>query len=458
MTGQTKLSSPYPENEQFGALILLIFVSGIAGICLGLLGGFKFPQFWKFPGYTLKPVIKGIVIPPLIAMLIMGCIVRNYFGEIVIPYPQPWTGWIRGFCLCILLCRGGLQVTFKGQGLTMVFMSFVPQVCEATVVAFLAKNLFDMPLTMGYVLGYNLACISPSILVPGLMSLNDRGYAKKNNLSGTLIAAGTFDDIICIICFGICKTILLSQAGFTEESMAMSIGLLFIGNVVALLIGITLGLCGWFLKYIKNAQTRIHMKLCYCIFGAISFVIIEEYAESHDCKYIAGLFFGYTLSRVWGEEKPTKHIAWFWFFIQPCLFGTVGGSLLFSQIRASDLGNGVIIIIIGVTVRFIVVVIVTHSPKYFFKDRLFMGITWIGKATVQAAQVLCFQLKQKNIQSMKNIKSTIIMPISNRQFQFFDCYLCNYWRYFTEFPRYRTITLRLDRINRYKTMRQKLNS
>lgn len=160
----------------------------------------------------------------------------------------------------------------------------------------MGKSLFNMPLSMGYVLGYNLSCISPSIIVPGLMNLNDKGYGKKKNIAGTLIAAGTFDDIICIICFGICKTIVLNEGGFGDgESMGLAIGLLFIGNIVGLIIGIILGLFGWFLRFIKNDALRVSMKLIYCIFGAISLVIIEEYAESHDCKYIAGLFFGYTL-------------------------------------------------------------------------------------------------------------------------------------------------------------------
>lgn len=188
-----------------------------------------------------------------------------------------------------------------------------------------------MPLAMGYVLGYNLACISPSIIVPGLMSLNDRGYGRKKNIAGTLIAAGTFDDIVCIICFSICKTIVLSDAGFNSgQSMGFAIGMLFVSFIVALVVGVAMGLFGWFFNFIKNPTIRIYAKLGFCVFGAISFVIIEEYAGTKDTKYMAALFFGYTNFRVWGQDKPAKHIAWFWFFIQPCLFGTVGGSLLFS--------------------------------------------------------------------------------------------------------------------------------
>jgi NhaP-type Na+/H+ or K+/H+ antiporter len=173
-----------------------------------------------------------------------------------------------------------------------------------------------MSITNAYVLGYNLSCISPSIMVPGVMSLNERGYGRSKGIASTVIAAGTFDDIICIICFGICETISLSFGGFSEgSSLGLDIGLLFVANIVGLIIGVVFGLGGWFFKFIKNPRIRMNMKLAYCVFGAISFVIIEEYAMSHDAKYICGLFFGYTLFRVWGDEKPAKEIAWFWFFV-----------------------------------------------------------------------------------------------------------------------------------------------
>jgi solute carrier family 9B (sodium/hydrogen exchanger), member 1/2 len=71
-----------------------------------------------------------------------------------------------------------------------------------------------MPTEVAFTLGYCLPCISPSIVVPGLMKLNDSGYGRKKNIAGTLIAAGTFDDILCIIIFSICKTISLYNAGF----------------------------------------------------------------------------------------------------------------------------------------------------------------------------------------------------------------------------------------------------
>jgi len=70
-----------------------------------------------------------------------------------------------------------------------------------------------MPWSVGYVLGYTIACISPSIIVPGMMSLNDRGYGKDKNIAGTLIASGTFDDINLIIVNSICIEIAIHSAG-----------------------------------------------------------------------------------------------------------------------------------------------------------------------------------------------------------------------------------------------------
>jgi NhaP-type Na+/H+ or K+/H+ antiporter len=173
-----------------------------------------------------------------------------------------------------------------------------------------------MPLSVGYVLGYNLACISPSILVPGLMNLYDKGYAREKNIAGTLIAAGTFDDISCIIIFEICKSIALNFAGYSEgESLAWAIGKVFVQNAIGLVIGVSLGLGAWPFKFIKNNKIRIYSKLLFCIIGAMVFVIIGYEADAADAKYIAALSFGYTCFRFWGTDKPAKEIAWFWFFI-----------------------------------------------------------------------------------------------------------------------------------------------
>ena len=59
-------------------------------------------------------------------MIIMGCIARNFFGEAVVAYNNEWAQYIRSCCLALLLIRGGLQVSFSGKGILVIFMSFIP--------------------------------------------------------------------------------------------------------------------------------------------------------------------------------------------------------------------------------------------------------------------------------------------------------------------------------------------
>lgn len=87
---------------------MVIILSAILGALVGLLGGYNFPKFWKFKGYNLKPVLKVIEIPPIIGMIVMGCIVRNAFGSYMNAYPAAWAQWMRSCCLACLLVRGGL--------------------------------------------------------------------------------------------------------------------------------------------------------------------------------------------------------------------------------------------------------------------------------------------------------------------------------------------------------------
>jgi hypothetical protein len=94
---------------------------------MGLLPGYEFPKIGKFGGWKIKPLLTVISIPPLLGQIIMGAIVRNAMPDSVMkPYPASWTTWMRSCCLAILLVRGGLSVTFRGNGVIVVFLSIVP--------------------------------------------------------------------------------------------------------------------------------------------------------------------------------------------------------------------------------------------------------------------------------------------------------------------------------------------
>jgi len=84
---------------------------------------------------------------------------------------------------------------------------------------------------------------------------------------------------------------------------------------VALAIGLVLALPCWLIKFIPNKKLRVYLKLVCCVIAAMLFVILEHEASTHDASYVASLTFGYVCFRLWGDEKPSKELATFWFFL-----------------------------------------------------------------------------------------------------------------------------------------------
>ena len=83
---------------------------------------------------------------------------------------------------------------------------------EATVLALVAHGLFEMPIEVSYCLGYSMATVAGAIVVPSMLAFNDKGLGKAKGIPGTLIAASTFDNIECIIAYGIVHALAMNKA------------------------------------------------------------------------------------------------------------------------------------------------------------------------------------------------------------------------------------------------------
>ena len=121
------------------------------------------------------------------------------------------------------------------------------------------------------------------------------------------------------------------------------------------------------------------------LFFAIAAPFASDLSGFPESKFIFVIFFGYMCYRQWGEDKPEHELKLFWMFCQPFLFGTVGAAVLFSKIEPSMIAKGLLVIIMGVSARWIATFCVAFEKKYTNKERAFMAFAWIPKATVQAA-------------------------------------------------------------------------
>ena len=216
------------------ALIVVVLCASVGGIITQvLMKGINFKS-GKVGPVNIKPALTSIEIPPLVGMIIFGCLARNFLCTAYMDhYPEFFAGWIRSVCLSIILLRGGMELDFAGKGLTVVLLTLCPQNAEAFLSAAASRWIFSMPWPLCFAQGFTLGAVSPAVLVPSCMILHNKDYGVKKGIPTTLIAASSFDDIIAISVFSIFLTIAFSQAPGGEDdaeeghSIGVELGLVF---------------------------------------------------------------------------------------------------------------------------------------------------------------------------------------------------------------------------------------
>lgn len=95
-------------------------------------------------------------------------------------------------------------------------------------------------------------------------------------------------------------------------------------------------------------------------------------------------------------------VSFLWDFpFEPLLFGLIGAELDLSAIDASVLANSVLVVAIGITLRTVAAFFAVAAAGFTLKERLFISLAWLPKATVQVSVIflsmLCFYLLQRHL-------------------------------------------------------------
>merc|ERR1711936_1126077 len=105
-----------------------------------------------------------------------------------------------------ILLMAGLELDpvalMKLSGM-VVRATFIPCFTEALAVAVFSVVILGLPWTVGFMLGFVLAAVSPAVIIPCLMSLASRGYGVEKGIPTLVIAACSADDVVAISGFGI---------------------------------------------------------------------------------------------------------------------------------------------------------------------------------------------------------------------------------------------------------------
>lgn len=336
-------------------------------------------------GLVSGEICKKIHLPPLIGMLAVGIVIGPHGFNLLDGTILGISPELRKIALIIILTRAGLSLDIselKKIGRPAVMMCFVPACFEIIGMTLLAPVLLPgISCLEGAIMGAVIAAVSPAVIVPKMIKLNENGYGTDKGVPSLIMAGASVDDIFVIVMFS--AFVGLEQTGRISALSFVKIPVSIISGIIS---GVIVGLvlCKIFEKIHIGDTTKIVILLSL----AFLFVSFEDrFGDIIPFSSLIGVMcIGISIKRK--AEKSSKMLSdgynRLWIVFETVLFVLVGASVDFKY--AVKAGGSAVILILAVLIfRMTGVLVCLIKTKLLIKERLFCMPAYIPKATVQAA-------------------------------------------------------------------------
>lgn len=336
-------------------------------------------------GLPANKLFERFKIPGLLGMLILGIVIGPYGFNLLQPDIIDASADLRKIALIIILLRAGFGINkdvLKRVGRSALKMSCIPGLIEGFFIAFASVKFLNFTFIQGGILGFIIAAVSPAVVVPSMLKLIENKIGEDKGIPTLILAGASIDDVFAITIFSAFLGLYSGEhinIGVQLLSIPLSI---ILGIVAGLIIGIIM------VKVFNRYNIRDAKKVLLVLASAILLTELENLLKSK--IEIASLLGVMTISFVIVEKLPKigERLAMkfneIWVFAEILLFVLVGAEVNIHVAFDSGL-VGIIIILIGLIGRSIGVILSLLGTDLNWKERLFCIISYIPKATVQAA-------------------------------------------------------------------------
>lgn len=336
-------------------------------------------------GLLFNTVFTRMKLPGLLGMLLLGILIGPFGFNLISRNLLEISSDLRMIALIVILIRAGFGInreTLNKVGISALKLSFIPGVFEGLTIMYVASALLDIPRIEAGMLGFILAAVSPAVIVPSMLSFIERKRGAKKGIPTLILAGASIDDVVAITIF----SAIVGMYGGKHINLFRQL----LNIPLSIALGILLGLIfSVVLLYLFNRYNIRNTKKTLMILGAA--IIIKSLEDGlHDIVPIASLLGVMVIGFVILERKPklaealSSKFNKIWVFAEILLFVLVGAQV--NVHLALDAGwLGLIILAIGLAARSLGVYVSLLGTDLSFKERLFCIISYIPKATVQAA-------------------------------------------------------------------------
>ena len=338
-------------------------------LLLGFLGGY---------------LASKIKIPGLVMMIIVGLIIGPYALNLLDQSLLDISSYLRQIALVIILTRSGFNLDFsslKKMGRPALLMSFVPASLEIIGVTLASYFFLGLTIFEGMLLGSVLAAVSPAVISPRMIHLIEKGYGKEREVPKLILAGASLDDIYVIVLFygflGLVETNTFNPLTLLEIPLSIGLGIL-----LGLVVGFILRLILKHTKFSKTVNLILILSVSLLLVGLEA--ILAPYVSVSSLLGVIVLSMVILITNKAKAKELASGYNTLWQAFEIILFVLVGASLDI-RVALTNLGPGLIVLLIGLLFRTLGVVLSISFTAYTFKEKVFIIIAYIPKATVQAS-------------------------------------------------------------------------
>ncbi|MEE9523271.1 MAG: cation:proton antiporter [Thermodesulfovibrionales bacterium] len=330
-------------------------------------------------------LFKKIKLPGLIGMLIIGILCGPYVLDLMQSELLKVSADWRMVALIVILLRAGLELrrdTLNRVGKTALIMSTVPAIFEGAVITFLAPHLLGITYLEAAILGSIIAAVSPAVVVPFMIDLIRNKRGTRKGIPTMILSASSVDDVFVIVIF----TILLGMYTGSEGSLLLK--LLEIPE--SMILGIVSGVLAGFVLYHVFERYDLRATKMTIVVMAVSILLTWLEEELKTRVAMSALLGVMTVGFILLERseirahKISEKLSKVWIFAEILLFVLVGAQVNIHVAWDAGLA-GALLIFTGLIARSFGTYLSVMGTDLNLKERLFCIISYIPKATVQAA-------------------------------------------------------------------------
>jgi NhaP-type Na+/H+ or K+/H+ antiporter len=331
-------------------------------------------------GLLLGELFGKIRLPKFLGMILTGIVLSSFISPEIYAISED----LRKIALIVILLRAGLNLDItdlKKIGLPAILMSFIPATLEIGAVVIFAPILFDVSYLEAAILGSVLAAVSPAVVVPRMIKLINERYGYKKRIPHLIMASASVDDIYVIVLFTSFISMYQSNS-FTASSLILIPVAIIIGIVVGIIIGFLLS------KLFHLLRVRDTIKVLIIIAVGIYIVVFEDAINTvvPFSALLSVMVLGITFLHQ-SEERALRLREKYdkvWVFAELVLFTLIGAEVDMTVAFTVGL-TALLLLLIELVFRIFGVFLSTIKTDLTKKEKLFTGISYLPKATVQAA-------------------------------------------------------------------------